>query len=171
MHKTKFFNLAAFLFVFTTANSFAADNNIEIIDAANDFGIISASSGEAEGFAIVQADDLEWDESRNELQQKVIYGDPSREGLYILRARFPAGVTSRPHYHTQDRFVSVIEGTWYARTDASRDINRTTPIPAGGFMIHPAGGVHYDGANHEAPVIVEIRGMGPVSSVFVPLTP
>ncbi len=167
MIKTKINILAAALLSLFSLSSFAADNNIQIIDAANEFGIPSASSGESEGFAIIQADDLEWDESRNELQQKVIYGDPSKEGLYILRARFPAGVTSRPHYHTQDRFVSVIEGTWYAGTDASRDINRTTPIPAGGFMIHPAGGVHYDGANHEAPVIVEIRGMGPVSSVFI----
>lgn len=170
MIKTKTLILISTLLTLSSLNGFAADNNIEIFDAVNEFGIISAS-GEDEGFAIIQADDLEWDETRNELQQKVIYGDPSKEGLYILRARFPVGVTSRPHYHTQDRFVSVIEGTWYAGTGASRDINRTTAIPAGGFMIHPAGGVHYDGANHEAPVIVEIRGMGPVSSVFVPLTP
>jgi quercetin dioxygenase-like cupin family protein len=170
MFKTKILILITAVLTLFSISSFAADNNIEIIDAANDFGIVSAS-GEDEGFAIIQADDLEWDESRNELQQKVIYGDPSKEGLYILRARFPAGVTSRPHFHSQDRFVSVIEGTWYAGTDASHDMNRTTEISSGGFMFHPAGAVHFDGANHEAPVIVEIRGMGPVVTEAVPITP
>ncbi len=170
MFKTKILILITAVLTLFSISSFAADNNIEIIDAANDFGIVSAS-GEDEGFAIIQADDLEWDESRNELQQKVIYGDPSKEGLYILRARFPAGVTSRPHFHSQDRFVSVIEGTWYAGTDASHDMNRTPEISSGGFMFHPAGAVHFDGANHEAPVIVEIRGMGPVVTEAVPITP
>lgn len=154
-----------------STNSFAAESDQDFIDLVNDFELVNNTGTEqAQNFIVIQFDEFEWDENNNELQQKVIYGDPSKEGLYILRARFPAGVTSIPHTHNQDRFVTVIEGNWYAGTDASHDINSTTKIPAGGFMVHPAGAVHFDGANHEAPVIVEIRGMGPVITETVPLT-
>ena len=130
----------------------------------------SATSAEDEnGFVILQLKDLSWDESSDRVQTKMLYGDPSKEGLYIMRIRFPANRGSSPHYHTQDRFITVIEGTWYAGTDASHDMNKTTAIPAGGFMIHPAGAVHYDGAKDE-PVVVEIRGMGPVATKQVAKT-
>lgn len=172
MTKTTFFILLTGLLTISSLSSLAADSNQEFLDIVNGVELIDSKNFEIEqGFVIIKASDLDWDENSNELQQKVIYGDPSKEGLYILRARFPAGVTSLPHFHSQDRYVSVIEGTWYAGTDASHDINRTTEIPAGGFMIHPAGAVHFDGANHEAPVIVEIRGMGPVVTEAVAISP
>jgi quercetin dioxygenase-like cupin family protein len=151
------------------SSSFAADGEQDFDELVNAFRFMSGTMND--GFEILQADEIEWDESSNDLQQVVIHGNPNEAGLYILRARFPAGVTSLPHIHSQDRFVTVIEGTWYAGTDASHDINHTTAIPAGGFMVHPAGAVHFDGANDEAPVIVEIRGMGPVVTEAVPITP
>ena len=116
------------------------------------------------GFVVLQLkEDLSWDESSERTQTKILHGNPSEEGLYIMRIRFPAGASSSPHSHSQDRFITVIEGTWYAGTDASHDMNKTIPIPAGGFMKHPAGAVHYDGAKESA-VVVEIRGMGPVTT-------
>lgn len=122
------------------------------------------------GFEIVQLADMEWDETSDRVQQRVLYGNPSEEGLYIIRVRFPAGGTSRPHFHSQDRFVTVIEGTWNAGIDASHDMSNTTPIPAGGFMMHPAGAVHYDGSRGDA-VVVEIRGFGPVTTTSVDIEP
>ncbi|MGA1742299.1 MAG: cupin domain-containing protein [Pseudohongiellaceae bacterium] len=165
MIKTRFFILAVGILGAVSLGSIAADSDFD--ELVNSFSFMSGSMHE--GFEILQADEIKWDESSNVLQQVVIHGNPNEEGLYILRARFPAGVTSLPHFHSQDRFVTVIEGTWYAGTDASHDINRTMAIPAGGYMVHPAGSVHFDGANSEAPVIVEIRGMGPVVTEAVPI--
>lgn len=130
---------------------------------------VSFAADSDKGFVIVQKDDLQWDETSTRTQQKILYGDPAKEGFYVIRVRFPPGGSSSPHYHTQDRFVTVIEGVWNAGTDASHDMTRTTPIPAGGFMMHPAGAVHYDGSRG-GPVIVEIRGMGPVSTEQVAIT-
>ena len=124
----------------------------------------------AGGFEIVQLADMSWDESSDRVQQKVLYGNPAEEGLYIIRVRFPDGGTSRPHFHSQDRFVTVIEGMWNAGIDASHDMTITTPIPAGGYMMHPAGAVHYDGSRG-GPVVVEIRGFGPVSTTGVDIQP
>ncbi len=117
-----------------------------------------------EGFIVIQASDLDW--SGNEIKTHILHGNPSEAGLYIMRIRFPANTMSRPHIHDQDRFITVIEGTWYAGTDASYDPEKTVAIAAGGFMKHPAGAVHYDGAK-DKPVIVEIRGMGPVKTTGV----
>jgi oxalate decarboxylase/phosphoglucose isomerase-like protein (cupin superfamily) len=123
---------------------------------------ITAATDE-HGFVIVQADQFDWGPDLTKVKTVVLQGDPSAPGFYIIRIRFPAGMTSRPHFHNQDRFVTVIQGTWYAGTQATYDMSKTVPIKAGGFMKHPAGAIHFDGAKDEA-VIVEIRGMGPVTT-------
>ena len=118
---------------------------------------------EINGFTIIQATDLDWDENSDRIQSRVLYGNPSEEGFYIIRVRFPAGGSTNPHYHSQTRYVTVIEGIWYTGMDDTKDLDETLAIPAGGFMIHPAGAIHYDAAK-DAPAIVEIRGMGPVTT-------
>jgi len=94
----------------------------------------------------------------------ILWGDPSKPGLYAVRNTFPPGVMSAPHYHDQDRFVTVIKGTWYTGTDAHWDPDTTIGLPAGSYMIHPKGAVHFDGAKDEE-TIVQIVGMGPVRTV------
>lgn len=130
--------------------------------------IVSFNSFAAEigSFTYMQADEIVWDENSTEIQRKYLYGSPDQEGLYVYRARFPNGVIGRPHSHSMERHITVIEGTWYAGTDASYDVSKATPIPVGGFMIHPAGAVHFDGSL-DGPVVVEIKGIGPVTTTYV----
>ena len=90
----------------------------------------------------------------------VLAGNPSQAGLYVIRAKFAPHTMSRPHWHPEARYVTVLKGTWWAGTGENFDPNSTTPIPAGGFAIHTPGKVHYDGAKEEE-VIVQISGMGP----------
>lgn len=118
------------------------------------------------GFVRFTPEQVEWTMRDNGSAMVVLEGDPQSEGLYIQRIRFPAGMFTRPHYHDQDRFVTVISGTWYTRigSDGSRD--DMVPLSPGSYMKHPAGGVHYDGAK-DGEVIVEIRGMGPVKTIFI----
>lgn len=123
---------------------------------------ITAATDE-HGFVILQQDQFDWGPDLTKIKTIVLHGDPSVSGFYIIRIRFPPGMTSRPHAHNQDRFVTVIQGTWYAGTQSTYDMSKTVPIKAGGFMKHPAGAVHFDGAKDEA-VVVEIRGMGPVTT-------
>lgn len=126
-----------------------------------------AGAAEGEDFVIIQKQETGLDESAGDrIRTFLLEGDPSKPGLYIMRIRFPPGSASRPHYHDQDRFITVIEGTWYAGTQREFDMDQTVAIPAGGYMKHPAGAVHFDGAREEA-VVVEIRGMGPVKTVAV----
>ncbi|MCW8194411.1 DUF4437 domain-containing protein [Proteobacteria bacterium 005FR1] len=129
--------------------------------------LLPAAAEDDQGFVVIQKQDTGLDDSAGDrIKTFLLHGDPSKEGLYIMRIRFPAGQASRPHSHDQDRFITVVEGTWYAGTQKEFDMNQTVAIPAGGFMKHPAGAVHFDGAKDEA-VVVEIRGMGPVKTTAV----
>lgn len=96
--------------------------------------------------------------------QMTVFGDPSKPGLYAIRRRFKPGEMTRPHYHDQARLVTVIKGTWYTGEGDVFRPDATIPIKAGGFMYHPKGFHHYDGAKNEE-VIVQIIGMGPVRTI------
>ena len=131
-----------------------------------------AASGQlrpdAHGFLRVSPDDITWNGGAA-MQSIVIAGDPAKPGLYVIRNRFPPGQMSRPHFHNQDRYVTVIKGTWWTATGPDADVfnpDKTVPQKPGTFMLHPAGAHHYDGAKDEE-VIVQIIGMGPVTTTPV----
>ena len=91
-------------------------------------------------------------------------GDGSKPGFYVTRARFAPGRGSKPHYHDQDRYVTVIKGTWWTGKGDVYKPETMVAIKPGGFMFHPAGYHHYDEARDEE-VIVQIMGPGPVKTV------
>ncbi|MGE0445196.1 MAG: cupin domain-containing protein [Vicinamibacterales bacterium] len=95
----------------------------------------------------------------------IVAGDPEKPGMYVIRRRFTPGEMSMPHMHDQARYVTVIKGTWWTGEGDVQDRDKTTPVRQGGFMLHPAGLHHYDGAKDEE-VIVQIIGMGPVKTTY-----
>lgn len=119
-----------------------------------------------EGFVRITPEELEWTVRPTGSAFVYLHGDSQSEGIYVMRNKFPPGAFSAPHYHDQDRFITVISGVWYTGTGPSGDRDDTVPLGPGSYMMHPAGAVHYDGAIEEE-VIVEIRGMAPVQTIFV----
>jgi hypothetical protein len=100
-------------------------------------------------------------------QMAVLYGDPSKEGLYIVLNKWHPHNMSRPHFHPNDRFITVLSGTWWVGTGSTYDPDSTTPMPAGSFVTHFGKQIHYDGAKDEE-CILEIVGMGPATSTRAP---
>ena len=96
----------------------------------------------------------------------VLYGDPTKAGVYVVRNKFPPGAHSSPHFHSQDRHATVIKGVWWTGTGPELDYKKAVPLKAGAYMLHPAGAVHWDGAGEEE-VIVQIIGVGPVETTQV----
>lgn len=99
-------------------------------------------------------------------QQAVLVGDPSKEGLYVVLTKWVAHNNSRPHFHPNDRFITVISGTWWVGTGSAYDPDGMKPMPAGTFVTHFGKEVHYDGAK-DGDVILQIVGMGPATSTQV----
>lgn len=98
-------------------------------------------------------------------QLATLAGDPSGKGLYVQRVRFPPHVMDRPHWHPNDRHVTVIQGTWYTGTGRTFDPRQAVPLKAGSYMLHPAHGLHWDGSNSNEEVIVQVVGIGPADTV------
>ena len=84
-------------------------------------------------------------------------------GPYVVRLKWLPGNMSRPHFHPNDRFFVVISGTWWMGTGETFDPESTVPAPAGSYVIHYGGKVHYDGAKNEE-TIIQVWGMGPATS-------
>ena len=95
-------------------------------------------------------------------QQAVLFGDPSKPGQYGVLTRWTAGNHfSKPHSHPNDRFITVISGTWWVGSGPNFDpANASVPMPAGSFVTHYGKQVHWDGAKDEE-VIVQVIGFGP----------
>ena len=94
-------------------------------------------------------------------QMATLYGDPGKPGPYVIRAKFPPHVMDRPHWHPNARYVTVLQGTWYAGTGTVFDVKHAVPMPPGSFMVHPAQAPHWDGSATDETVIVQITGDGP----------
>lgn len=112
----------------------------------------------------VKPADIKWVRNAAGTQETVtLFGDPTKPGMYVQRLRWLPGNMSRPHFHPNDRFFVVIEGTWWLGSGDKYDPNSTVPAPAGTFVVHRAGEIHYDGAK-DAPVVIQVTGMGPNTS-------
>lgn len=96
-------------------------------------------------------------------QQAVLVGDPSKPGFYAVMVRWLPGHMSRPHFHANDRFITVLSGTWWMGSGPTFSPETTVPVPAGGFVTHYGRGVRYDGAKDE-PAVLLIVGEGPGTS-------
>jgi hypothetical protein len=112
-------------------------------------------------------DKIEWKKNATGgAEQAVLAGDPSKPGLYVVLTKWLPGNMSRPHWHPNDRFITVISGTWWVGSGETYDPNATVPMPAGTFVTHFGKGVHYDGAK-EGETVLLIVGEGPATATPV----
>jgi hypothetical protein len=91
-----------------------------------------------------------------------LVGDPSKPGLYVQLIKWTPHHMSHPHFHPNDRFITVLSGTWWVGTGTKFDPELTVAMPAGTVVTHFAGQVHFDGAKDEDAVL-EIVGLGPAT--------
>lgn len=97
-------------------------------------------------------------------QSAVVVGDPAKPGFYMVYNKWTKGNHfSRPHFHPNDRYIVVLQGTWWVGSGPKFDPANTTPMPAGSFVTHFARQVHWDGAKDEDAILL-IMGEGPATS-------
>ena len=98
-------------------------------------------------------------------QQAVLFGDPAKPGPYGVMVRWTAGNHfSKPHSHPNDRFITVISGTWWVGSGPTFDPAKgTVAMPAGSFVTHYGRQVHWDGAK-DTDAVIMIVGDGSATS-------
>jgi len=108
-------------------------------------------------------DQIQWKDDPTGAKMAVLHGDPSKPGLYIVLVKWTPHHMSHPHWHPNDRFITVISGTWWVGTGPKFDPDRTVPMPAGTFVTHFGKQIHYDGAK-DSEAVLEIVGDGPATA-------
>jgi hypothetical protein len=108
-------------------------------------------------------DQIKWTSNGSGAEVANLYGDPAKPGYYIYLNKWTPHHMSRPHYHPNDRFITVLKGTWWVGTGPKYDPDTTTAMPAGSFVVHYGKQIHWDGAKDEECVLL-ISGEGPAGS-------
>jgi hypothetical protein len=120
---------------------------------------------------VTTPDQFKWRDptDRADVNQTVLHGDPTQPGFYILLNKARAGRFGGPHYHPNDRFITVLSGTWWKGSGTSVDPANTTRLPVGSLVIDYGQQVHWDGTKDE-PITILIAGEGPATNIPAPRT-
>lgn len=95
----------------------------------------------------------------------MLEGKTDDGGSHTYRVRLPAGFKIEPHTHPSDEHVTVLQGTWGLGLGESFDASRVKAIPAGSFVIIPAGTPHFLSIDTET--IVQVQGIGRIGMTYV----
>jgi quercetin dioxygenase-like cupin family protein len=126
-------------------------------------GTASAADLDPRAISIKLPDQIKWVSNPSGSETAVLVGDPSKPGLYVVLTKWKAHHNSKPHSHPNDRFITVLSGTWWVGTGSDYDPDHLKPVPAGSFVTHYGNEIHYDGAKDED-TILQIVGIGPATS-------
>ena len=91
-------------------------------------------------------------------------GDPTKAGPWTVRLKAPAGAKFPVHYHNDTEMVTVISGTFAAAIGDKFDASKLMDLPAGSFVVIPAGIKHYAMAKTDC--VVQLSGSKPFAMVM-----
>jgi quercetin dioxygenase-like cupin family protein len=92
-------------------------------------------------------------------QVAVLYGDPGKEGLFVLRMKVPKDYYIPPHTHPKPEIFTVISGTPRVGMGTTVDRGKAQALPAGSFVALPPGMAHYVFVDEDT--VVQISTTGP----------
>ena len=153
MKKNSFFFVALSLFYYSSI--IAQDNN--------------AGMKHTDKHVMLNAMELKWGDGPPALpkgiQMAVLEGDPSKEGMFTLRATVPANYKIPPHWHPTQEHITVLEGTFYMGTGEKFDEAKAMELKPGGFAAMPAKTAHY--AFSKDKCVIQVHAMGPFVLTYI----
>lgn len=141
-------------------------NRIALLFAASTFGFagVAAAQNVTSGtHRIFTPTQIRWTEGPASLppgaQAALLYGDPTKEGPFALRLKFPKGYKIPPHTHPRTEIVTVISGTFNVGMGKTAIAAKAAPLPAGSFFAFDPGLAHYASVDEET--VVQLNSSGP----------
>jgi quercetin dioxygenase-like cupin family protein len=98
-------------------------------------------------------------------QLAVLYGDPNKDGMFVMRLKFPKGLKLAPHTHPKPEIVTVISGTMHLGTGRTADPSKAQAMTVGSFFAMDPGMEHYGAFDEET--VVQINSTGPWGITYV----
>lgn len=93
----------------------------------------------------------------------MLYGDPTKPGPFVFRARVSSGYKLPPHTHPDERMVTVLKGTYWSGVGERFNRRGTHEFPAGAMYVTKANVPHFAWAQNE--VIIQEMGTGPDAGI------
>lgn len=95
----------------------------------------------------------------------LLYGDPAKEGLFVLRLRLPKGYKIPPHTHPKPEIVTVVSGAFHVGMGRKANPKQAKRLPAGSFFAFDPGMAHY--AHVQEETVVQLSSTGPWTITYV----
>ncbi|MGJ0502973.1 MAG: cupin domain-containing protein [Methylocystis sp.] len=122
-----------------------------------------AQGGAVEAHRTFLPQNMKWEPAPSSLpggaEMAVLYGDPTKEGDYVVRIRAPKGYRIPPHTHPKTELVTIISGAFSFGRGQAADRAGVEKLPAGGFISMPAGVLHYVFVDEDS--VLQINAAGP----------
>jgi Domain of unknown function (DUF4437) len=121
------------------------------------------------GAELFLAKDLKWQDGPASLPKgaliALLEGDPSKEGPFVIRIKFPDGCRIMPHTHPKRERVTVISGILNIGMGEKFDEKAGRAMPAGSYGSWPEGMKHFGWATGET--VIQLHGIGPWSIQYL----
>jgi quercetin dioxygenase-like cupin family protein len=112
---------------------------------------------------ILTAQEIKWSPGPASIpkgaEAAVLFGDPSKDGPFAMRLRFPKGYAIPPHTHPRPEIVTVISGTFKLGTGEKADRSKARDLPAGSFFAFAPGMAHFAFVDEDT--VVQLNSVGP----------
>jgi hypothetical protein len=135
-------------------------NRVSLITGLFLISLLPLPATVADEHVVVSPDNLKWGAAPPAFpkgaQIAALSGDPSKEGLYVVRLKIPAGYKVPPHVHPNDETSGGGDKLDEKKGDA---------LKAGGFARTPKDMQYYAWFTEDT--IVHLHGMGPQSITYV----
>jgi quercetin dioxygenase-like cupin family protein len=92
-------------------------------------------------------------------QAAILYGNPTKDGLFAMRFKLPKGYSVAPHTLSKAGLFTVISGTFRIGMGEKVDPRTAKPMPAGSFIALAPGTPHFVSVDEDT--VVQLNNIGP----------
>jgi quercetin dioxygenase-like cupin family protein len=125
------------------------------------FALSASAQSDPLATARLVPDDFKWVRAPTGNDRANLVGDEQKTGMYVYRVRFTANAKVQPHFHPDERVVTVMSGTLYVGYGDRFDENAMKALPTGSIWTEPAKQPHFVWAKDGEVVIQVVGGNGP----------
>lgn len=126
------------------------------------FFTLTPASAQQHQHVMANPGDVTWKDGPPSLpkgaQMSVLYGDPTKDGIFVMRLKLPANYRIPAHTHPVDEVVTVVSGAFTIGMGANADPGQMKTIDAGGVIAMSPGTPHNVQIDQETVVQLSTRG-------------
>lgn len=95
----------------------------------------------------------------------VLYGDPAKPAVFVMRIKLPAGYKIPPHFHPQPEILTILSGTFFLGHGDVLDMKAGKAYPPGSFVAMPPRMHHFAYTKKET--VLQLSSTGPWGITYI----